>query len=70
MLRALLVTLFALVVGAFHFVPTVPPRATVDARTTVKVEMSATFYDVGLDNPTIPDDKDAQPARKCASCFG
>jgi len=46
------------------------PRATVDARTTVKVEMSATFYDVGLDNPTIPDDKDAQPARKCASCFG
>lgn len=28
------------------------------------------FFDAGLDNDQVREDKDAQPARKCASCFG
>ena len=71
MLRTLLVAVLALVVGAF--VPqtsvTTPPRAAIDARSAA-VTMQADFFDAGLDNPAIAEDKNAQPARKCASCFG
>jgi len=31
---------------------------------------SSLFFDEGLDNPSVQSDDNAQPARKCASCFG
>ena len=50
-------------------------RPAVTAKTRVAVSPVArddgvTFFDAGLDNPNVPEDSDAVPPRKCASCFG
>ena len=41
--------------------PAIQPRMT-----TVSPVAFAEEFDIGLDNPSIPEDKDAAPARKCA----
>jgi len=70
MLRALLVALFALAAGAF-FAPMAAPRAAIEARSVkIQMDIAFNFNDEALDNPAIAEDKHAQPARKCASCFG
>ena len=46
------------------------PRVSVDARSAATAVKMAEYFDAGLDNPAIPEDQDAEPARKCASCFG
>jgi hypothetical protein len=59
---ALISALLALAAGAL--VASTPVK--VQGISRVTVDPSATFFDPELDNPMVPDDKDAVPARKCA----
>eukprot|EP00322_Chrysochromulina_rotalis_P012975 CAMPEP_0115847704 /NCGR_PEP_ID=MMETSP0287-20121206/10523_1 /TAXON_ID=412157 /ORGANISM="Chrysochromulina rotalis, Strain UIO044" /LENGTH=71 /DNA_ID=CAMNT_0003301553 /DNA_START=25 /DNA_END=240 /DNA_ORIENTATION=+ len=71
MLRVFLLAVLAVMASAFQSIPVAQPsRAAIDTRFVQAVGMSSGFFDAGLDNEAIPEDKDAQPARKCASCFG
>ena len=69
-MRVFIIALVALVVGAFNVLPTKVANPITSTKTSAVVTMSAEFYDAGLDNMEIKEDKDAQPARKCATCFG
>lgn len=69
-MRVFIIALVALVVGAFNVLPTKVANPITSTKTSAVATMSAEFYDVGLDNMEIKEDKDAQPARKCATCFG
>ena len=65
-MKALLLLLFALVVGIGALLVPVPvPQVAVKAP-----RASATYFDAALDNPLIETDNAAAPARKCSSCFG
>ena len=50
--------------------PVTAGRPAIQPRVAVSPVAFAEEFDIGLDNPSIPEDKDAAPARKCASCFG
>ena len=69
-LIALMLAVLAAAVSAYN-APVAAGRPVIQPRmTTVSPVAFAEEFDIGLDNPSIPEDKDAAPARKCASCFG
>ena len=69
-LIALMLAILAAAVSAYN-APVTAGRPAIQPRmTTVSPVAFAEEFDIGLDNLSIPEDKDAAPARKCASCFG
>lgn len=64
--------LLALVASAFAFNVNAPKATapTKPATLTSSLQMNLDFEDSALENMMVKDDPDAQPARKCASCFG
>ena len=69
---ALCFALLALLASGLAFSMTAPhtqaPAHLAPPASTIK--MTFDFDDVALGNEKIMDDPNAQPARKCASCFG
>ena len=68
-LIALVLAVLAAAVSAYN-APVTAGRPAIQPRVAVSPVAFAEEFDIGLDNPSIPEDKDAAPARKCASCFG
>ena len=68
-LIALMLAILAAAVSAYN-APVTAGRPAIQPRVAVSPVAFAEEFDIGLDNPSIPEDKDAAPARKCASCFG
>ena len=68
-LIALMLAVLAAAVSAYN-APVTAGRPAIQPRVAVSPVAFAEEFDIGLDNPSIPEDKDAAPARKCASCFG
>ena len=68
-LIALMLAVLAAAVSAYN-APVGAGRPAIQPRVAVSPVAFAEEFDIGLDNPSIPEDKDAAPARKCASCFG
>ena len=62
-LIALMLAVLAAAVSAYN-APVTAGRPAIQPRVAVSPVAFAEEFDIGLDNPSIPEDKDAAPARK------